>query len=273
MSGFDPRLHFSNSEEVVFKFHHTKWQVEMSLVCGALKHGSTVIRARSTNHRYPKLSLRSQLFERARSKPAKDVRKFIILASARGSGSGTRYTWYNVRSSWPDGRYLSVLSKNLDCRQDLLQHVGTVWPFRRRNSRGHRVPECVILFWFGHFDPDIQQEPKLLKPNTSYTVGRKDRALLLNNKKISHDHCDFVVGPHAVEYVVSCLTLSVWDHVTQHDDSRAIQLSDPHSISSIGVRKTKISSFRDWEKSCKLTLRHMNLCRMKIWSLWSVGSM
>jgi len=54
----------------------------------------------------------------------------------------------------------------------------------------------------------FQQEPKLLKPNTSYTVGRKDRALLLNNKKISHDHCDFVVGPHAVEDVVSS-TLSV----------------------------------------------------------------
>lgn len=45
-------------------------------------------------------------------------------------------------------------------------------------------------------------ESKLLKPNTSYTVGRKDRPLLVNNKKISHDHCDFVVGPHTVEDVV-----------------------------------------------------------------------
>jgi len=41
-----------------------------------------------------------------------------------------------------------------------------------------------------------------LKPNTAYTVGRKDRALLINNKKISHDHCDFIVGPHLVEAVV-----------------------------------------------------------------------
>ena len=47
------------------------------------------------------------------------------------------------------------------------------------------------------------QEQKLLKPNSSYTVGRKDRPLLINNKKISHDHCDFVVGPHLVEDVVS----------------------------------------------------------------------
>jgi hypothetical protein len=55
------------------------------------------------------------------------------------------------------------------------------------------------------------QEPKLLKPNTSYTVGRKDRPLLINNKKISHDHCDFVVGPHLVEDVVSTRPFVIGD--------------------------------------------------------------
>ncbi|KAF9530072.1 hypothetical protein CPB83DRAFT_875297 [Crepidotus variabilis] len=56
----------------------------------------------------------------------------------------------------------------------------------------------------GPFDGEVAgdsdfQKSKLVKPGTSYTVGRKDRPLLVNNKKISHDHCDFVVGPHSTE--------------------------------------------------------------------------
>ncbi|KAF8966816.1 hypothetical protein BDZ97DRAFT_1985838 [Flammula alnicola] len=56
----------------------------------------------------------------------------------------------------------------------------------------------------GPFDGEVVgeagfQKPKLLKPNSSYVVGRKDRPLLVNNKKVSHDHCEFIVGDHTID--------------------------------------------------------------------------
>lgn len=40
---------------------------------------------------------------------------------------------------------------------------------------------------------------KLLVAGKKYNLGRKDRQLVVNNKKISRDHCDFTVGPYAEE--------------------------------------------------------------------------
>lgn len=67
------------------------------------------------------------------------------------------------------------------------------------------MPAFKVCFLHGSFVSNslISIEPKLLKPNQSYTVGRKDRPLLVNNKKVSHSHCDFVVGDHTVNDVVS----------------------------------------------------------------------
>lgn len=45
-------------------------------------------------------------------------------------------------------------------------------------------------------------ETKLLKTGTKVTLGRKDRPLLVNNKKISRDHCEFTVGPCSSDDVV-----------------------------------------------------------------------
>ncbi|KAI6127036.1 hypothetical protein F5141DRAFT_370413 [Pisolithus sp. B1] len=40
---------------------------------------------------------------------------------------------------------------------------------------------------------------KLLVAGKKYHLGRKDRQLVVNNKKISRDHCDFTVSPYAEE--------------------------------------------------------------------------
>jgi hypothetical protein len=72
------------------------------------------------------------------------------------------------------------------------------------------------------------EEPKLLKPNTSYTVGRKDRALLINNKKISHDHCEFVIGPHLVEDVVSTRPLVIGE-LAEASPEQTICTTDPQA--------------------------------------------
>jgi hypothetical protein len=46
-------------------------------------------------------------------------------------------------------------------------------------------------------------EAKLLKPGTSYQVGRSaDSALRINHKKVSKDHCKLVVGEFSVSDVV-----------------------------------------------------------------------
>ncbi|CAA7263776.1 unnamed protein product [Cyclocybe aegerita] len=43
------------------------------------------------------------------------------------------------------------------------------------------------------------QKVKLLKPKSSYTLGRKSQPLLVNNKKVSAALCQFEVGEHTVD--------------------------------------------------------------------------
>ncbi|KAF8152303.1 hypothetical protein B0H34DRAFT_724643 [Crassisporium funariophilum] len=61
---------------------------------------------------------------------------------------------------------------------------------------------------FGPFDGepggDLNfQKPKLLKTNKTYTVGRKERPLVVSSKKISSNHCEFEVGNYTVDDVVN----------------------------------------------------------------------
>lgn len=37
-------------------------------------------------------------------------------------------------------------------------------------------------------------EQKLLKTGKQYSLGRRDRDLVVNNKKISHDHLKLIIG-------------------------------------------------------------------------------
>ncbi|KAF8882254.1 hypothetical protein BD779DRAFT_1543640 [Infundibulicybe gibba] len=58
----------------------------------------------------------------------------------------------------------------------------------------------------GPFDGDASGEAnfsktKCLKNNTTYPLGRKDRALVVASRKVSQEHCDFVVGDYTVEDV------------------------------------------------------------------------
>jgi len=67
-----------------------------------------------------------------------------------------------------------------------------------------------------------------LKSNTTYTVGRKDRALLINNKKISHDHCDFIVGPHLVEDAVRMSPFAIVE-LANESVVQAIRTTNPQA--------------------------------------------
>ena len=49
---------------------------------------------------------------------------------------------------------------------------------------------------------NLTPETKLLKTGRKIALGRKDRPLLVNNKKISRDHCEFSVGPCTQDDVV-----------------------------------------------------------------------
>lgn len=57
----------------------------------------------------------------------------------------------------------------------------------------------------GPFDGELGNvsatKTKLLRAGKKYSLGRKDRQLVVNNKKISRDHCDFTVGPYTEENV------------------------------------------------------------------------
>ena len=48
-----------------------------------------------------------------------------------------------------------------------------------------------------------EAESKLLKTGRKYVLGRKDRHLVINHKKVSHDHAEFTVGAYTHDDVVS----------------------------------------------------------------------
>lgn len=57
----------------------------------------------------------------------------------------------------------------------------------------------------GPFDGETGEvnfaKSKLLKPGSTYGLGRKGQQLLINSKKISHHHCEFIVGESEVDDV------------------------------------------------------------------------
>lgn len=50
-------------------------------------------------------------------------------------------------------------------------------------------------------------ETKLLKTGSRYTLGRKDRQLVVNHAKVSHDHGALTVGTYSQDDVVSGITV------------------------------------------------------------------
>lgn len=60
------------------------------------------------------------------------------------------------------------------------------------------IPNNVSLTLVNHIAP----ETKLLKTGRKIPLGRKEKPLLVNNKKISRDHCEFTVGPYTEDDVV-----------------------------------------------------------------------
>jgi hypothetical protein len=56
---------------------------------------------------------------------------------------------------------------------------------------------CVLISIF-----NASLESKLLKTGRSYSLGRKDQDLIVPNKKVSHHHCEFLVGKWSIEEMV-----------------------------------------------------------------------
>jgi hypothetical protein len=70
--------------------------------------------------------------------------------------------------------------------------------------------ESILTIYLNSSRKLVLLETKLLKTDTTYPVGRKGRPLSLASKKVSHDHCEFIVGNLTVDQVVrlrnsSCL--------------------------------------------------------------------
>ena len=55
----------------------------------------------------------------------------------------------------------------------------------------------------------IMTEGKLLKPGTTYQLGRKGCPLIIASKKISTNQGEFVVGPFTVNDVVRCFVFTL----------------------------------------------------------------
>ncbi|KAF4565570.1 hypothetical protein EYR40_002363 [Pleurotus pulmonarius] len=65
---------------------------------------------------------------------------------------------------------------------------------------------------------DIQcKKSKLLKTGTSYLLGRKGQPLLVNNKKVSQEHCEFITGPFGADDVVEALRRPLLEFVNKRN--------------------------------------------------------
>lgn len=72
--------------------------------------------------------------------------------------------------------------------------MGNLVTSNAKVSHTHAVCEPLAQF--------RSSESKLLKTGTSYLLGRKGQPLLVNNKKVSQEHCEFMTGPFGAEDVV-----------------------------------------------------------------------
>ncbi|OJA21135.1 hypothetical protein AZE42_04352 [Rhizopogon vesiculosus] len=64
---------------------------------------------------------------------------------------------------------------------------------------------------------------KLLKPGKKYALGRKDRALVINNKKISRDSCEFRVGSYAPDNMVDTSYIPTLEVVNNKDKTLTVK--------------------------------------------------
>ncbi|TFK35843.1 hypothetical protein BDQ12DRAFT_655171 [Crucibulum laeve] len=74
----------------------------------------------------------------------------------------------------------------------------------------------------GPFDGELGselnfQKSKLLKTGKSYPFGRKDRPLCMASKKVSHDHCEFIVGPYSVDEVADPTTRPLLEFINKKE--------------------------------------------------------
>ena len=92
------------------------------------------------------------------------------------------------------------LSRDTTTR-DSYWHVVSFGSFRRPWNRENRFSKWVLCLWSvpSGWQPS---ETKLLRTGTKYVLGRKERQLVVNHKKISHDHAQFMVGPYSSDDVV-----------------------------------------------------------------------
>ena len=59
-------------------------------------------------------------------------------------------------------------------------------------------------------------ETKLLKTDKEYLLGRKERPLIVNNKKISQEHGKFIVGSYTQEDMVRYVYLAYGVEISLH---------------------------------------------------------
>ncbi|KAJ6621877.1 hypothetical protein B0H10DRAFT_1874467 [Mycena sp. CBHHK59/15] len=75
-------------------------------------------------------------------------------------------------------------------------------------------------------DEPTPQKAKLLKTGTSYPLGRRDRALCINVKKVSRDHAEFTVGKYTLDDVVDPNTRPKLEFTNKKDKSILIKRTE-----------------------------------------------
>lgn len=73
-------------------------------------------------------------------------------------------------------------------------------------------PICAVWSTTTHASP-LLAEAKCVKPGSTYMLGRKERDIVINHKRISRDHLQFQVGEYAEQDAVCRAALSLFARV------------------------------------------------------------
>ncbi|KAJ6525311.1 proline-rich protein [Mycena vulgaris] len=118
----------------------------------------------------------------------------------------------------------------------------------------------TLIASFDGKDESSEKKTKLLKTGKSYTLGRKEQPLVINSKKISHDHGEFTVGKFTVDDVGDLGTRPTLQYNTKKKVAQFHRGGEEHSINPGSTCDLLDGDVLTIASNAKVTVRWESLC-------------
>ncbi|KAG7442164.1 uncharacterized protein BT62DRAFT_936261 [Guyanagaster necrorhizus] len=117
----------------------------------------------------------------------------------------------------------------------------------------------------GPFDGETGEvnfaKSKLLKPGSTYGLGRKGQPLLINSKKISHHHCELIVGKSEVDAVSDPLSKPNIQLVNKKDKMFKVERNGvPFPVNSAAIVELQDGDILQLASAVSTSVRWLPVC-------------